>query len=104
MSATGTGELFIRAAFGHAIASALARGGLSLDEAAGQALADVSSLGGWGGCVALDAAGAVAMPFTAPVMYRGVIDGENPPCVGIFPGALVPLRPKQLDRNTPPGV
>jgi beta-aspartyl-peptidase (threonine type) len=93
VSATGMGELFIRSAFGHQVASALSLGGLTLAEAADRALADVVALGGQGGCIALDADGTVVMPFSTPVMYRGVIDASGPPRVGIGPAPL-----KELDR------
>jgi beta-aspartyl-peptidase (threonine type) len=85
ISATGWGEYFIRCAFAHDIAVGVARLGLPLAEAARQALDAVVALGGHGGCVAIDAAGAVAMPFSTAVMYRGVADGDGPPRVGVFP-------------------
>ena len=83
VSATGMGELFIRSAFGHQVACALSMGGLTLGEAADRALADVVGLGGQGGCIALDADGTVVMPFSTPVMYRGVIDIIGPPRIAI---------------------
>lgn len=91
VSATGTGELFIRAAFGHEVAAGMARSGLTLVDAVDAALADVTSLGGRGGCVAVDADGLVVMPFTTAVMYRGVVEGEDPPRVGTFAGELRPV-------------
>jgi L-asparaginase/beta-aspartyl-peptidase (threonine type) len=85
VSATGTGEYFIRAAFAAQIAHAVAAGGVSLEEAARRALDDVISLGGHGGCIAVDAAGNVTLPFSTPVMYRGILDGGGAPRVGVFP-------------------
>jgi beta-aspartyl-peptidase (threonine type) len=91
ISATGTGEMFIRAAFAHQIAWRVGRGAEPLAEAARRALDEVRALGGAGGCVAVDAAGNVAMPFSTPVMYRGVIGdsdgaGDQPsPQIAMFP-------------------
>jgi beta-aspartyl-peptidase (threonine type) len=91
VSATGTGEMFIRAAFAHQIAWRVGRAAEPLAEAARRALEEVRALGGAGGCVAVDAAGNVAMPFSTPVMYRGVIGGsvgtgdQPSPQIAVFP-------------------
>ena len=85
ISATGWGEYFIRTAFAHDIAVGVGRLGLSLGEAARQALDGVVALGGHGGCIAVGAAGEVVLPFSTAVMYRGVIDGDGPPRVAVFP-------------------
>lgn len=70
VSATGSGEFFIRAAFAHAVHARLKWGGQDLDGATRAALEEVVSLGGDGGCVAVDAAGRVCMPFTTLAMPR----------------------------------
>ena len=85
VSATGWGEYFIRTAFAHDIAVGVGRLGLPLAEAARQALDGVVALGGHGGCIAVDTAGEIAMPFSTVVMYRGVIDADGPPRVAVFP-------------------
>jgi beta-aspartyl-peptidase (threonine type) len=77
VSATGTGEFFIRAAFAHQIACMMELAGRSLEDAADRALADVTSLGGTGGCIAVDRQGRVAMPLSTPAMYRGVVDADG---------------------------
>lgn len=74
VSATGTGEFFIRAAFAHRIACEMELAGRSLEDAADRALVEVTSLGGTGGCIAVDRQGRVAMPLSTPAMYRGVVD------------------------------
>jgi beta-aspartyl-peptidase (threonine type) len=85
VSATGWGETFIRAAFAHDIAIGVGRLGLSLAEAARRSLDDVVGLGGHGGCIAVGEAGEIAMPFSTAVMYRGVVDGDGPPRIAVFP-------------------
>lgn len=71
ISATGDGELFIRSAFAKSVDAWLRHGGLPLEEACARALADVASLGGSGGCIAVDRRGRIATPFDTPGMARG---------------------------------
>lgn len=73
VSATGWGEQFIRAGFAHAIHSHLLYGSGSLAEACDVALADVKSMGGNGGCVAVSRTGEVALRFNSAAMFRGVL-------------------------------
>jgi L-asparaginase/beta-aspartyl-peptidase (threonine type) len=75
VSATGHGEYFIRAAFARAVDAELRHTGCDLDAACARALADVASLGGEGGCIAVDRLGRVALPFDTPGMPRGVVRG-----------------------------
>jgi isoaspartyl peptidase/L-asparaginase-like protein (Ntn-hydrolase superfamily) len=97
VSATGTGDAFIRAGFAHAVDAGLRHAGLALELACERALASVRALGGSGGCAALDREGRVALPFDTPVMARGVIDEEGRPLVAIG-------REPTLDRvGQPPG-
>ncbi len=81
VSATGRGEYFIRTAFAHQVACGVGHLGLSLGEAVRRALADVVGLAGsgaaGGGCVAVGGDGSVAMLFSTPLMYRGVIDAAG---------------------------
>jgi beta-aspartyl-peptidase (threonine type) len=84
VSATGTGEHFLRAAFAKEIDVLLRHAGLSLADACALALAEVRALGGRGGCVAISARGELALPFTTAGMSRGWIDGDGPPRVALF--------------------
>jgi L-asparaginase / beta-aspartyl-peptidase len=70
VSCTGDGEAFIRAGAAHHLAALVARG-VGLKEAAAQALAQVSALGGRGGLIAVDAQGSIAMSFSSEAMPRG---------------------------------
>ncbi len=83
VSATGTGEFFIRSVFAFRVA-ALIEQGRSVDEAAAAALADVGALGGRGGCIALDVDGALALPFSSPGMFRGFLDSSGRRETAIF--------------------
>jgi isoaspartyl peptidase/L-asparaginase-like protein (Ntn-hydrolase superfamily) len=85
VSATGLGEALLRAVYGHRVHGLVADGRPLLD-ACTVALDDVVSLGGRGGCCAVDRGGNVALPFTTAVMYRGWIDGTGRPHVAIEAG------------------
>jgi beta-aspartyl-peptidase (threonine type) len=90
ISATGDGEAFLRAAFAHEVDARLRLGGCNLDSACQRALEIVARLGGTGGCIALDRSGWLAMPFTAAVMDRGLLDRDGIPRLGYGPGPLSP--------------
>jgi beta-aspartyl-peptidase (threonine type) len=70
VSGTGAGEAFIRAAFAHTVHAAVASGA-SLDDACDAALAEVSRVGGTGGCIAVMRDGRVAAPHTTAAMAWG---------------------------------
>lgn len=91
VSATGKGDAFIRAAFAHDVAAAVAHTERALDEACTAALHRVHALGGLGGCIAVDANGPAVILFTSAGMYRGLAPAKGPHEVGMFgddaPGA-----------------
>jgi len=74
VSATGSGEYFIRAVAAHQLAERVRLGGQSLQEALDGVLADIAELGGKGGLIAVAPDGEAAWGFTTPAMYRGVAD------------------------------
>jgi beta-aspartyl-peptidase (threonine type) len=84
VSATGTGEMFLRTAAAHDIAALVKYKGLSPGQAAHEALAKVRALGGEGGVVVLDRGGEPAFAFTTAGMYRGFAIGAGKARVGIF--------------------
>lgn len=84
VSATGHGEYFIRLAVAHRISALMAYRGLSVQEAAEQAIRELGELGGEGGVIALDNRGNIAMPFNTTGMYRGYVDREGKVWVGIY--------------------
>ena len=77
VSATGSGEYFIRAVAAHQLAERLRIGGEPLQQALDAVLADVESLGGKGGLIAVAADGEAAWGFTTPAMYRGMADATG---------------------------
>jgi beta-aspartyl-peptidase (threonine type) len=71
VSATGHGEIFIRAAVAHDICARMRYGGRSLDTAVREVvLEELPALGGEGGVIAIDAAGRIAMEFNSEGMFR----------------------------------
>jgi beta-aspartyl-peptidase (threonine type) len=77
VSATGSGEYFIRAVAAHQLAERVRLGGQSLQEALDSVLEDISSLGGKGGLIAVAPDGEAAWGFTTPAMYRGMADATG---------------------------
>jgi L-asparaginase / beta-aspartyl-peptidase len=71
VSATGHGEVFIRAAVAHDICSRIRFGGRALSEAVGEVvLEELTRLGGEGGVIAIDRRGEIAMEFNSEGMFR----------------------------------
>lgn len=77
VSATGSGEYFIRALAAYQVAERVKIGGESLQQALDDSLADVQSLGGTGGMIAVAPTGEMAWGFTTPGMYRGRADSSG---------------------------
>ncbi len=79
VSATGSGEYFIRAVAAHQLAELVRIGGQSLQQALDAVLADIAALGGKGGLIAVGPDGEAALGFTTPAMYRGIAgpDGSS---------------------------
>lgn len=85
VSGTGEGEIFMRTVAAHALAALVEHCGWSVERAAKYVVEErIVALGGSGGLIALDRAGNVAMPFSTPGMYRGVIRGDGVPAISIF--------------------
>ena len=77
VSATGAGEYFIRAVAAHQLAERVRLGREPLQQALDSVLADIGSLGGKGGLIAVAATGEAAWGFTTPAMYRGLADATG---------------------------
>jgi len=74
VSATGSGEYFIRAVAAHQLAERVRLLGEPLQVALDFVLADIKALGGKGGLIAVGPDGDAAWGFTTPAMYRGIAD------------------------------
>ncbi len=71
VSATGHGEMFIRAAVAHDICARMRFGGRTLGEAVRQVVfEELVKLGGEGGVIAIDPQGEIAMEFNSEGMFR----------------------------------
>lgn len=84
VSATGTGEMFIRGVAAYDIAARVKYKGVSPQKAADEALEQVRAIGGRGGVIVLDRAGNAVFSFTTEGMYRGVAKGNAKPEVHIY--------------------
>ncbi len=92
VSATGTGEMFIRSAAAHHVAALVGLAGMPPAQAADATLAEVAQIGGDGGLIVLDAHGDFAMRFNTRGMYRGTVGPDGVAHVGIYGGEEQPLR------------
>ena len=77
VSATGSGEYFIRAVAGHQLAERIRLAGEGLQQALDSVLQDIEELGGKGGMIAVSPLGETAWGFTTGAMYRGVMDAAG---------------------------
>jgi beta-aspartyl-peptidase (threonine type) len=77
VSATGTGEVFIRFTAAAEIAARMRCGGQSLEVAANDVVAELLRHGGDGGLIAIGAVGLPVMPFNSAGMYRGFIGPDG---------------------------
>lgn len=77
VSATGHGEFFIRYAVAHEIAARIAHAGRTLAEAAEAVVAELATVGGSGGLVAIGRDGTPALPFNCAGMYRGYVNCDG---------------------------
>lgn len=85
ISATGTGEHFIRACTGHDIHARMVYAGLTLDEAMAAAIAEeLTPIGGRGGLIGVDTAGNIVMQFNSNGMYRAWVREGDRPQTAIF--------------------
>jgi beta-aspartyl-peptidase (threonine type) len=77
ISATGSGEFFIRAAAAHELTARMRMLGEDLQTALDAVLADIAALGGKGGLIAVSPTGEAAWGFTTAGMYRGRADAAG---------------------------
>jgi L-asparaginase / beta-aspartyl-peptidase len=84
VSATGTGEFFIRQVVAHDISALIDYRRMSVRNAAETAIGKVGDLGGDGGVIALGRRGELAMPFNTTGMFRGWVTKDGQIVVKIF--------------------
>lgn len=84
VSATGSGEMFIRTLAAFNIAAQVKYQNLPLEKAAQNALDEVKAINGSGGVIVLDKSGDYTMSFNSEGMYRGTIGNDGKPVVAIY--------------------
>ncbi|WP_338460475.1 isoaspartyl peptidase/L-asparaginase [Escherichia coli] len=84
VSATGSGEKFIRTATAYNIASQVKYNKTPLATAANNALDEVKAIDGSGGVIVLDAKGDYTMAFNTAGMYRGAIGNDGKKEIAVF--------------------
>lgn len=84
VSATGTGEIFIRTVAAFNTAAQVRLQHITITEAADNTLAEIAAIGGDGGLIVLDAKGNYAMRFNTSGMYRGTVGSDGSVRVEIF--------------------
>jgi beta-aspartyl-peptidase (threonine type) len=84
VSATGSGEFYIRESVGHEIGARIRFLGESAQTAADIVQAETKALGGDGGLIVISNRGEAVWSFNTPGMYRGCIVAGGEFCVGIY--------------------
>jgi beta-aspartyl-peptidase (threonine type) len=85
VSATGSGEFFIRSVLAHEISALMKYRGLPVEEAARQAVHErLQGIGGDGGVIVVDRDGKVAMQFNTEGMFRGARDSQGRREIAIY--------------------
>ena len=85
VSATGHGEIFIRAAVAHDICARMRFGGRSLRDAVREVvLEELPALHGEGGVIAIDPSGEIAMEFNSEGMFRASRKSGEEPRIAIY--------------------
>jgi beta-aspartyl-peptidase (threonine type) len=84
VSATGTGEVFIRASAAHEICARVRIGKEKIVAAAANVMAEIKAMGGEGGVIVVTPDGQIGWSFNTPGMYRGGRDSTGREVVAIY--------------------
>jgi beta-aspartyl-peptidase (threonine type) len=84
VSATGSGEYFIRAGVAHAICDRILLARESVQQAADTVIAEVGAMGGDGGVIVVGRNGEPVFAMNTPGMYRGSASSRGTNKVAIF--------------------
>lgn len=92
VSATGSGEYFIRASAARQVCDRIAWLGMSAQKAADATIADIGDIGGDGGLIVMDGAGRIAFAMNSSGMYRAWITSAAPAATAIYSDERGPAR------------
>ncbi|SOB86705.1 beta-aspartyl-peptidase (threonine type) [Sphingomonas guangdongensis] len=84
VSATGSGEFFIREGVAHEICARVRFAGETLKQAGDTVMAETKALGGSGGVILTGPRGEIAWSFNTPGMYRGHVSAGGKRVVAIY--------------------
>jgi beta-aspartyl-peptidase (threonine type) len=84
VSATGSGEFFIRAGAARQFCDRIAWQRASAEAAAEATIADIGSIGGDGGLIAMDGSGHIAFAMNTSGMYRAWVTSSEPAGTAIY--------------------
>jgi beta-aspartyl-peptidase (threonine type) len=90
VSATGSGEFFIRASAARQVCDRIAWRGDSVQSAASATIADIGAIGGDGGLIAMDGKGDIAFAMNSSGMYRGWVTSAAPAATAIYSNDVGP--------------
>ncbi len=96
VSATGHGEIFIRAAVAHDVAARMRYAGRTLAEAAREVVhGELAALSGEGGVIAIDPGGEIVMDFNSEGMFRASRRSGEEALRRRFIGRADPAKPRE---------
>ena len=84
VSATGSGEFFIRASAARQLCDRIAWRGDNVQTAAAATIADIGAIGGDGGVIAMDGQGNIAFAMNSSGMYRGWVTSGTAAATAIY--------------------
>jgi beta-aspartyl-peptidase (threonine type) len=84
VSATGSGEFFIRVSAARQVCDRIAWQRVSAQDAADATLADIGSIGGDGGLIVMDGSGRIAFGMSSSGMYRAWLTSNVPAGTAIY--------------------
>jgi beta-aspartyl-peptidase (threonine type) len=84
VSCTGHGEYFMVGVTAFDVAARMKYKGLNLEDAALEAVENLTNIGGEGGFIAVDGRGNIALPFNSDGMYRGFVKADGEIVVEIY--------------------
>ena len=92
VSATGSGEYFIRTSAAKQICDRIQWSKVGVQAAADATIADIGGMGGDGGVIVLDGSGRIAFAMNSSGMYRGWVTSAAPPGTAIYSDEKGPAR------------